>query len=271
MAARERRENSRVGLVDANVPQLVEGRRLKEFFECIPRSSGVFKSIKVTLTCIDAGDEFLVVGSDAGQVFVYERERKRSGVLAEEGRSNSVSCVKLSESESEHRSRVAFGCKSGFVFIFQIQRRQEEYRDHPLRTFRLDRDHTAPVTCMTWHKDGQILISGDKMGKIFISSVDMAKNTCSIQLLHKAGSSVVQLSAGVTEEWIVMSDLERSFLLSLDPDSKRCIPVGQRDRKSGPFGACLIMSDREMVYVSRPGLRIWKADFCGKVDIVAVC
>jgi hypothetical protein len=28
---------------------------------------------------------------------------------------------------------------------------------------------------MTWHKDGQILISGDKMGKIFISSVDMAK------------------------------------------------------------------------------------------------
>lgn len=35
---------------------------------------------------------------------------------------------------------------------------------------------------------------------------------------------------------------------------------------SGPFGACLWHSDQEvLVYVARPGLRLWKASLHGKV------
>ena len=75
-----RRENPGVP-----VPRLVEeSRRLTELFDCIPRTSGIFKLSKVTLTCVDAGDQLLVIGSDAGKVFIYERESKRFGTLAEE-------------------------------------------------------------------------------------------------------------------------------------------------------------------------------------------
>ena len=43
-----------------------------------------------------------------------------NGTLWFQGKSNSVSCVKLCEPEQ----RVAFGCVSGILFIFQIQQRQ---------------------------------------------------------------------------------------------------------------------------------------------------
>jgi hypothetical protein len=63
------------------VPRLDEGRRLKELFECIPRTTGVFKTTKVNLTCLDAGEELLAIGSDSGTVFIYEKNRKRTGML----------------------------------------------------------------------------------------------------------------------------------------------------------------------------------------------
>ncbi|XP_022255811.1 WD repeat-containing protein CG11141-like isoform X2 [Limulus polyphemus] len=113
--------------VDASkveVPILQEFSPLTHLLGTIPLQAqrGLF-TMDIKLTCVDAIDEFVVLGSSIGVVFMYHRRRCETRKLRCEGNIIPVTCVKIIASVDY---MVAAGTKEGLVFAFQLPRENNE-------------------------------------------------------------------------------------------------------------------------------------------------
>ncbi|CAH1122964.1 unnamed protein product [Ceutorhynchus assimilis] len=255
-----------------NTAFLREWAPLSDLFDKLPAKTGGLFSQDIKLTCIDALSEFLVIGTNVGTVYWYNRKRKDLQRLRCE---NSNSPITFIKAVSTVDYMVASGNQSGNISIFQIPKSHPDSLPDALKPqqkqverYTVTDLHKCPITALEWSKNGMKLFSGDKTGIIVLTELDFYMHVCkSIEILNES-YEVVQLS--YRQQHLMVSTTFRSIICQHLDKWKVC-QVGKKDRKVlGKFGGLIYQRGFKpndvVLYCMRPGLRIWIADVEGEVQ-----
>lgn len=218
----------------------------------------------VEYTCLDVSHDVIVFGTNVGVIFLYDRTCKRLIRLPCEVTNEPVKCIRLLPAYSY----TAVGFNSGLITIFTFVLVSQGFGKP--QTMHISGAHNSAVTCLEWSPDGELLYSGDKQGKIYVTVIKIQEGLTQTALILQEPSSVVQLSYSWNA--LLISTEKRTILW--DFRHEKITQVGQKERKSpGCFGAIFYppsTQEKEKsspdVYTSRPGLRLWIADVTGKVS-----
>ncbi|XP_017002326.3 WD repeat-containing protein CG11141 [Drosophila takahashii] len=248
---------------------------LTEVIEQIPaRLQRGFFPANLNLTCVDATEEFLAMGSDAGIVFWYNRHTGEMQKLKAEIATR-ITCVRIVNSVEY---MVAAGCANGQVSIFQIQKELPRdldlvapcTRNRPIERYTIRDLHKCVVSCCEWSKNGMKLYSGDRQGVVVLTEFDyQAHLSKSVEILSEA-YEIVQLS--VQQSHLLVATLYRCIVCQLDAVTSQWIitQVGKKDRKQLiDCGAVFLKkqaANQAQLICGRPGLRFWVADAAGNVS-----
>ncbi|XP_016958734.1 WD repeat-containing protein CG11141 [Drosophila biarmipes] len=248
---------------------------LTEVIEQIPaRLQRGFFPANLNLTCVDATEEFLAMGSDAGIVFWYNRHTGEMQKLKAEVATR-ITCVRIVNSVEY---MVAAGCANGQVSIFQIQKELPRdldlvapcTRSRPIERYTIRDLHKCVVSCCEWSKNGMKLYSGDRQGVVVLTEFDyQAHLSKSVEILSEA-YEIVQLS--VKQSHLLVATLYRCIVCQLDPVTSQwsITQVGKKDRKQLiDCGAIFLRkqaANQAQLVCGRPGLRFWVADAAGNVS-----
>ncbi|XP_048830878.1 tectonin beta-propeller repeat-containing protein 2 [Brienomyrus brachyistius] len=222
-----------------------------------------FRSVQVYLTALDTSSDYIAVGSSIGMLYLYCRHLSQMNKYNLEGKMEAITAVKLLSCFDD---LVALGTASGRVAIFQLVSPLPG-RNKQLRRFDVVGLHKSTVTALAWSANGMKLFSGDDKGKVIYSAVDLDQGTCTPKLLLEESSAIVQLE--YSQKVLLLSSTQRSLLFYTQDDTLS--QLGTKPRKSnGKFGACfhpaLCKQSDILVYATRPGLRLWRADIQGSVQ-----
>ncbi|XP_017132897.1 WD repeat-containing protein CG11141 [Drosophila elegans] len=233
-----------------------------------------FFPANLNLTCVDATEEFLAVGSDAGIVFWYNRHSGEMQKLKAEVATR-ITCVRIVNSVEY---MVAAGCANGQVSVFQIQKELPRdldlvapcTRSRPIERYTIRDLHKCVVSCCEWSKNGMKLYSGDRQGVVVLTEFDyQAHLSKSVEILSEA-YEIVQLS--VQQSHLLVATLYRCIVCQRDAHSAQwnITQVGKKDRKQLiDCGAVFLRkqaANRPQLVCGRPGLRFWMADAEGNVS-----
>uniref|UniRef100_A0A6P4FH71 WD repeat-containing protein CG11141 n=1 Tax=Drosophila rhopaloa TaxID=1041015 RepID=A0A6P4FH71_DRORH len=248
---------------------------LTEVIDHIPaRLQRGFFPANLNLTCVDATEEFLAVGSDAGIVFWYNRHTGEMQKLKAEVATR-ITCVRIVNSVE---FMVAAGCANGQVSIFQIQKELPRdldlvapcTRSRPIERYTIRDLHKCVVSCCEWSKNGMKLYSGDRQGVVVLTEFDyQAHLSKSVEILSEA-YEIVQLS--VQQSHLLVATLYRCIVCQLDVHTAQwnITQVGKKDRKQLiDCGAVFLKkqsANKPQLVCGRPGLRFWVADSEGNVS-----
>ncbi|XP_052841424.1 LOW QUALITY PROTEIN: WD repeat-containing protein CG11141 [Drosophila gunungcola] len=248
---------------------------LTEVIDLIPaRLQRGFFPANLNLTCVDATEEFLAVGSDAGIVFWYNRHSGEMQKLKAEVATR-ITCVRIVNSVEY---MVAAGCANGQVSVFQIQKELPRdldlvapcTRSRPIERYTIRDLHKCVVSCCEWSKNGMKLYSGDRQGVVVLTEFDyQAHLSKSVEILSEA-YEIVQLS--VQQSHLLVATLYRCIVCQRDAHSAQwnITQVGKKDRKQLiDCGAVFLRkqaANRPQLVCGRPGLRFWMADAEGNVS-----
>ncbi|KAH8271505.1 hypothetical protein KR018_002196 [Drosophila ironensis] len=247
---------------------------LTELFDRIPaRLQRGFFPADLNLTCVDACEEFLAVGSDAGIVFWHNRRTGEMQKLKAEVATR-ITCVRIVNSVE---FMVAAGCANGQVSVFQIQKELPQdldlvapcTRSRPIERYTIRDLHQCVVSCCEWSKNGMNLYSGDRQGVVVFTEFDyQAHLSKSVELLSEA-YEIVQLS--VHQSHLLVATLYRCIIAQRTTAAKWSITqVGKKDRKQLiDCGAVFLKANSgegPQLICGRPGLRFWVADTAGNVS-----
>ncbi|XP_017049958.1 WD repeat-containing protein CG11141 [Drosophila ficusphila] len=234
---------------------------------------GLFPA-NLNLTCVDATDEFLAVGSDAGIVFWYNRQSGEMQKLKAEVPTR-ITCLRIVNSVEY---MVAAGCANGQVSIFQIQKELPRdldlvapcTRSRPIERYTIRDLHKCVVSCCEWSKNGMKLYSGDRQGVVVLTELDyQAHLSKSVEILSEA-YEIVQLS--VHQSHLLVATLYRCIVCQHDVRTSQwnIVQVGKKDRKQLiDCGAIFLkkhVTNKPQLVCGRPGLRFWMADAGGNVS-----
>ncbi|XP_070577021.1 tectonin beta-propeller repeat-containing protein 2-like isoform X2 [Ptychodera flava] len=236
------------------------------------------QNIDIQHTCIDVNKKFIVLGCNIGLVFLFDRRSRQLTKLRVESGNHSVTTVKLSSCLDD---LLAAGTSNGSLCICQLPSNLPGH-DAKLKRHDVERLHSCSILCAEWSTNGMKLYTGDERGRVIYTAVDFyeSENPCKSAQILTEGSAIIQLSYAYKK--LLVSTLQRSVLCHTDEDNK-LDQVGQKSRKSpGPYGAFFIHDvcrpSDAMLYASRPGLRLWKANANGAVkktyilkDIIKQC
>ncbi|XP_034479003.1 WD repeat-containing protein CG11141 [Drosophila innubila] len=255
---------------------LREWAPLTEMMELIPAARRGFFPSNLNITCVDAIEDFLALGSDAGIVFWYNRRSGEMQKLKAEV-STRITCVKIVNSVEY---MVAAGSANGQVSVFQIQKELPPdldlvapcTRSKPIERYTIRDLHRCVVSCCEWSKNGMKLYSGDRQGVVVLTEFDyQAHLSKSLEILSEA-YEIVQLS--VHQSYLLVATLYRCIVCRRDVQTNKwhITQVGRKDRKQlidcgGVFLKKAITSDNvPQIICGRPGLRFWIADALGNVS-----
>nr|CAD7426485.1 unnamed protein product [Timema monikensis] len=150
----------------------------------IKAQRGLFTQ-ELNLTCVDALPEFLVVGTNMGLVYWYNRKAGDLQRLRFENTAVAVTCVKVISTVDY---MVAAGSDQGTVTVFQIPKIPPDNLPESMRPknnkqverYTVGGLHTGPVTTIEWSMNGMKLFSGDKSGLVVFTEIDfyMASKKC---------------------------------------------------------------------------------------------
>ncbi|XP_066151162.1 WD repeat-containing protein CG11141 [Euwallacea fornicatus] len=255
-----------------NAKILREWAPLTNLFEKLPTKTGGIFSQDIKLTCVDALSDFLVLGTNVGIIFWFNRKRNDLQRLRCENSSSPITYIKA---VSTVDYMVASGNKVGVITIFQIPKSPpdtlpDDLKPKPKQVERytvLDL-HKSPITALEWSKNGMKLFSGDKKGSIVLTEIDFYMHVCkSIEILNES-YEVVQLS--YRQQHLLVSTTFRSIICHHSDKWKVC-QVGKKDRKVlGKFGGVIHQQGFKpsdlTLYCMRPGLRIWISNLEGEVQ-----
>uniref|UniRef100_A0A1I8N152 HPS5-like beta-propeller domain-containing protein n=1 Tax=Musca domestica TaxID=7370 RepID=A0A1I8N152_MUSDO len=247
---------------------------LTDVFDRIPTriSRGLFPA-DLNITCIDAIEEFIALGSDAGIVFWYNRYSGQIQKLKSENTSR-ITCVKIVNSVEY---MVAAGNSTGQVSVFQIQKELPAdlnlvapcTKAKPIERYTIRDLHQSPISCCEWSKNGMKLYSGDRNGVVVLTELDYQSHISkSVEILSEA-YEIVQLS--VHQGYLLVSTLYRSIICSKDDAGNWIVKqIGKKDRKQlvdcgGTFFK-KSSSKKPRLICGRPNLRFWLADVEGNVE-----
>ncbi|XP_050293391.1 WD repeat-containing protein CG11141 [Anthonomus grandis grandis] len=251
---------------------LREWAPLTDLLDKLPAKSGGLFSYDVKVTCLDVLSGFLVLGTNIGILFWYDRKRKDLQRLRCENSHLPITCVKA---VSTVDYMVACGNQAGNVTIFQIPKSHPESLPENLKPqpkqverYSVSDLHKSPITALEWSKNGMKLFSGDKAGSVVLTELDFYMHVCkSLEILNES-YEVVQLS--YRQQHLLISTTFRSIICHHLDKWKVC-QVGKKDRKVlGQFGGIIYQQGFKpndvVLYCMRPGLRIWIADSEGEVQ-----
>ncbi|XP_037951674.1 WD repeat-containing protein CG11141 [Teleopsis dalmanni] len=247
---------------------------LTDLIERIPsRTQRGFLSVDVNITCIDAVNEFIALGSDVGIVFWYNRFTGNVQKLKAEVATR-ITCVKIVNSVE---FMVAAGNSTGQVSVFQIQKELPPdlnlvgpcARPKPIERYTIRDLHRSAVSCNEWSKNGMKLYSGDRLGVVVLTEFDyQAHISKSVEILSEA-YEIVQMN--VYQSYLLVSTLYRSIICQRCTSSGQwqITQVGKKDRKQlvDCGGVFLKTGGKSLSLIcGRPGLRFWLADTDGNVE-----
>lgn len=239
---------------------------VKNLFHALrDRAHDNFKSLKVEYTCLDTSFDAIVLGTNLGIIFLFDRTCKKLSRLPSEVTHEPARCVQLLPAHSY----AAVGFDSGLITIFSFVLASQGFGKP--QTMHVSGAHNSPVTCLEWSPDGELLYSGDVAGKVYVTVTKVQEGLTQTAMSLQEPSPIVQLSFSWSS--LLISSEKRTILW--DFRNEKVIQVGQKERKSpGQFGAMFYPPSRgapedksqPSVYTSRPGLRLWTADVSGKVS-----
>lgn len=255
---------------------LREWAPLTEIMDLIPAARRGFFPSNLNVTCVDAVEDFLALGSDAGIVFWYNRSSGEMQKLKAEV-STRITCVKIVNSVEY---MVAAGSANGQVSVFQIQKELPPdldlvapcTRSKPIERYTIRDLHRCVVSCCEWSKNGMKLYSGDRQGVVVLTEFDyQAHLSKSLEILSEA-YEIVQLS--VHQSYLLVATLYRCIVCRRDTKTHtwQITQVGKKDRKQlidcgGVFLKQTATNDNlPQIICGRPGLRFWIADAIGSVS-----
>ncbi|CAB3373759.1 Hypothetical predicted protein [Cloeon dipterum] len=218
----------------------------------------------LSLTCVDALPEFIAVGTDHGFVLWFDRATGHVQRLKCEDASDSITSVRL---VSTVDFLVAAGSSAGVVTIFKVPRLPLQNKQ--IERYRVSGLHCSKISALEWSLNGMKLFSGDVSGMIVLTKLDFYMHLSKSMELLDEKFSIVQLS--FCHQLLLVSSLLRTIICNPD-DPQNITQVGQRERKRlGYLGATFCVSpnglpNQEIIYTSRPGLRVWVADRQGTVQ-----
>ncbi|KAH8331737.1 hypothetical protein KR074_010628 [Drosophila pseudoananassae] len=248
---------------------------LTELIDRIPaRLQRGFFPANLNLTCVDASEDFLAVGSDAGIVFWHNRRTGEMQKLKAEVATR-ITCVRIVNSVEY---MVAAGCANGQVSVFQIQKELPQdldlvapcTRNRPIERYTIRDLHKCVVSCCEWSKNGMKLYSGDRQGVVVLTEFDyQAHLSKSVEILSEA-YEIVQLS--IHQRHLLVCTLYRCIVCHQDPSTSQwsVTQVGKKDRKQLiDCGGIFLQKPGDngpQLICGRPGLRFWVADPAGNVS-----
>ncbi|KAH8418432.1 hypothetical protein KR222_010247 [Zaprionus bogoriensis] len=277
---------------------LREWAPLTEIMELIPAARRGFFPANLNITCIDAIEDFLALGSDAGIIFWYNRRSGEMQKLKAEV-STRITCVKIVNSVEY---MVAAGSANGQVSVFQIQKELPPdldlvapcTRSKPIERYTIRDLHRCVVSCCEWSKNGMKLYSGDRQGVVVLTEFDyqtvngdkskslprlkpysipfVPQHTSkSLEILSEA-YEIVQLS--VHQSYLLVATLYRCIVCRRDAQTHKwqITQVGKKDRKQLiDCGGVFLKQSKTaenlpQIICGRPGLRFWVSDAVGNVS-----
>eukprot|EP00095_Tigriopus_kingsejongensis_P003877 maker-scaffold387_size188669-snap-gene-0.19 protein:Tk03877 transcript:maker-scaffold387_size188669-snap-gene-0.19-mRNA-1 annotation:"wd repeat-containing protein cg11141" len=199
------------------------------------------------LTCISAHPKFVVLGTNAGLVYWYDRGQDDLQRLWCTDRRTPISKLSLVETVD---LMLAVGNLEGCITIFQIPRPLDTTVLPPLLTqvtsnpgcleggaefFTIPGIHSKPITALAWAPNGMKLFSGDEQGQVSLTTIDFVARSTSSRPLCKEGAKIVQLS--YARPWLLISSVERSIVIDTSKADLEPMVVGERVRqKHGHYG-----------------------------------
>lgn len=241
-----------------------EHETLSHLLDLLPRKAQ--KGLMTTTlewTCLDADENFIVIGANISLVYVYDRAEQNIIRLRPEDKSCSITCVKL---QSSLDYQIAAGTNKGHVELYMLPSKAPG-RGKEVKKIVLKGVHKSSVTCATWSTNGMKLFTGDDLGSVIYTEVDFYEDHHHSSVVVHEEDPIVQLSYAY--KTLLISSTSRA-LLCYTNEENRCQQIGQQARKvKGKFGVmyvpALCKPSDATLYATRPGLRIWKAGMSGAV------
>ncbi|XP_071450036.1 WD repeat-containing protein CG11141 [Hetaerina americana] len=265
---------------------LREWTPMTRFLQKIPLKAqrGLFTH-DLNLTCVDCLPDYLVLGTNVGIVYWYDRRKDELQRLRCENTSSPIICIRV---VSTIDFMVAAGSEDGNVSVFQIPKPEpvatpvpKPVKSRQIERFTISGLHLGPVSALEWSPNGMNLFSGDRSGIIVLTEIDFYMHLSKSREVLNEKYEVVQLSyrsgAGIPQgKLLLVSTVYRTTLCSWRQEERtwKVMQLGQRERKSlGQFGATFYhpvgvgnAHHRDIIFASRPGLRLWQAGLDGIVQ-----
>ncbi|KAL9913836.1 WD repeat-containing protein CG11141 [Glossina fuscipes fuscipes] len=226
----------------------------------------------LNITCFDALEKFLALGSDAGKVYWYNRTSGQVQKL----KSDSTHPIKYVKVVDSVEYMVAAGNSVGQVFVFQIPKEVPTdinlvapcTRSRPIERYVIRDLHQDSISCCEWSKNGMKLYSGDRQGIVVLTEFDYHEHISkSVEILNEA-YEIVQMSAH--KGYLLVSSLYRSIVCHRANGVWVITQIGKKDRKQlihcgGTFLKQILIENTKII-CGRPNLRFWLADIEGNVE-----
>ncbi|CAM1294057.1 Uncharacterised protein g907 [Pycnogonum litorale] len=224
-------------------------------------------SFPLKMNCIDATDDHIVLGCNVDVIYLYSHK--------------SASLQRLKCSSSEFRNitsvsiilsvdlMIAAGSSVGAVIAFKVP--QIAQLEAQMEKFVVKKMHHNPITCLKWSQNAMKLYSADSSGLIVCTNITYDKHGSYSEVVLKEPEPIVQMD--YCHQVLLVSTTARTIVCYTAEDN-RILQVGFKERKChGRFGAqfyvsgspAFIKNYETLLYTSRPGLRVWKANASGVV------
>ncbi|KAG8226574.1 hypothetical protein J437_LFUL007266, partial [Ladona fulva] len=197
----------------------------------------------LNLTCVDCLSDFLVLGTNLGLVYWYDRRKDKLQRLRCENSTSPIVCVRV---VSTVDYMIAVGSEDGNVTVFQIPRPVPDVappslyskQNRQIERFTIGGLHASPVTSLEWSPNGMSLFSGDKLGIIVLTEIDFYMHLSKSREIINEKYEVVQLSyhssTGAPHgKLLLVSTTYRTTLCSWRQEDRtwKVSQLGQRERK----------------------------------------
>ncbi|OAD61188.1 hypothetical protein WN48_00507 [Eufriesea mexicana] len=226
----------------------------------------------INFTCIDVLPEFIVIGTNYGLVYWFDREKQDLQKLRCENVSSKITCIRVISTVDY---MVAAGNEYGVITVFQIPKNPPDSLPDSLKPkqkkqverYSISGLHNSAVTTVEWSKNGMKLFSGDQNGLVVLTEIDFYMHLSKSSELLNEKYPIVQLS--YQQGLLLVSTTLRTILVNRNENGK-VTQVGQKERKTleklgAVFGCRHNYVQDFLIYASRHGLRLWQADKTGTV------
>uniref|UniRef100_A0A915CMC0 WD repeat-containing protein n=1 Tax=Ditylenchus dipsaci TaxID=166011 RepID=A0A915CMC0_9BILA len=125
----------------------------------------------VNLNCLDVSPSYVVLGSDCGALFLYNRKINSSVRPLRTNYDEVVSCVQLYCSTD--KDYLAVGHKSGTLILLSFPSSDSTENNRKLKqSIQEDTHRGQSISCVCWAEDGNKLFSADRTGLVMMCHVD---------------------------------------------------------------------------------------------------